>query len=674
MRVQNARFAMILAIAATAPALAGNASDRSQAVADAEKDYKRTELAIYDALSTDPSPHVAVLAGEIYLDKDDATPTALRPKREQVVARAVENAPDDAFVQWMAASQGTFYGSACGPTKWPETEVANLIRLEPDNAAAWQFGVALARAKSDEAGVDAALSHMAAASRADDHVTDEIGAWTAAAHVHPELIDKTDAYWFDGETDPTPQQKALIAGLERVMFSSHAAKAALETVCKPDAKSDRVWQRLGWCADAGKLLAEKGASLALRKQGLDLLAAIDVHDDEVAKAQRQYDWLEEYDANPTRAHHAWDDSPADTEADWQGATTEIAAIGQRLKRLGLPSSPPEGWTKEVSHEEQASSDSTQKATQLYADYLKALFADMSASGSPEQRMLAALNDRMLTELPAPDGASKAPVALASAETITALADGNAGNLKVQWFVATSGDDRISVDTKAGAIARIEVAEDDNAAAWSLSLPPGGALDEKTAAATLKRMASSTRYDAHLMFPASAMLDALRKRPPPDELVSLWRVTSAQEMTSDTSMKLMALNVAYSSMLALNGVTHACSPPATGALAPSRRDACVAIGRLMVHKATDLLGIGFGEGILRRLDALDAADADRVRHVRWWSETAIGNGENVNAAGYLDELFAGDEIEAFRKTAEGSGKLEPPADWTPARSPFGKQTD
>ena len=44
------------------------------------------------------------------------------------------------------------------------------------------------------------------------------------------------------------------------MFSSHAAKAALATVCKPDAKSDRVWQRLGWCADAGKLLAENQAA------------------------------------------------------------------------------------------------------------------------------------------------------------------------------------------------------------------------------------------------------------------------------------------------------------------------------------------------------------------------------------------------------------------------------
>jgi len=660
MYAQKAHWAMILAIAAAAPAVAGAASDKSQAVTDAENDYKRTELAIYDALSTDPSPRIAILAGQIYIPRDDATPTALRPKREQVIARAVENAPDDAFVQWMAASQGNFFSSACGPTTRPEAEVANLIRLEPDNAAAWQFAVALARAKGDEAGVDTALSHMAASAHADDHTVETIGAWTTAAQVHSEIVDNVRGYWFGDETEPTPQQKPLIEALSRVMFDSQPAKATLEAVCKPDAKSDRMWQRLGWCADAGKLFAEKGASLALRKQGLDLLAAADVHDDDVAKAQRQYDWLEEHDANPTRGRHVSNDSPANVAADWQGAATEIAAIEQRLKRLGQPSTPPPEWTKAASSDDKDDSAAARAAEQAYSAYMKALIEDMRTSAAPEQRAFALLNGpRFLSS-------DKAVGSTADDSELASLANAHPGNAKLQWMIATATvPDQVSLDTKASAIVRLQEIESDNAAAWALSLSAAQAGDTQTIDAALQHMAASKRYDAHMSYAGSIMLDAERARPMPDEAISSWTEKPGQPVTKDTAEKVAAMAVTAAMMVAPMHALQICKP-SKPELTQTRRDACVAIGRLLVHRSTDILSVSFGNAILRKLDAQDAADMERFQQVRWWFEQTVGLDEmSTDIGDYLGNYFAtGNEIEAHRLVAQRKGKLEPPADWSP----------
>src|SRR5688500_8088596 len=146
--------------------------------------HERAASELFDLLQADASPRMQVLAGRVHLsDTDQATP--LRPKGEDVVARAVSLAPGDAFVQWVAASEGNYYSSQCGPTRWPEAEVANLVRLEPDNAAAWQYAAALAQAKGDEAGIDSALERMANARRADDHQGEEIAAWTRIFAEHP---------------------------------------------------------------------------------------------------------------------------------------------------------------------------------------------------------------------------------------------------------------------------------------------------------------------------------------------------------------------------------------------------------------------------------------------------------------------------------------------------------
>lgn len=652
-------------------AATASASDDTEAATADETDgdayleiYNRQQRALYDALTTDPSPRVQVLAGRVYVD-DDATPSALRPKRIDVVTRAAQLAPDDAFVQWMAASSGSYASSSCGPTKWPEAEVANLLGLEPDNAAAWQFGVALARAKGSEAGVDDALSRMAAARRTDDHLIEEITAWTSVFAAHPELVDSSMMPYQDANL--TQQEKATLAAHQRVDFDDLTATSALKTVCTPDANSDRTWQRLGWCADVGRQLAEKGGSLRLRKEGLALLETIGDQRDATADSKRQYDWFEANGANPTRHF-----DPADLSAsvaDWNGATTEIAAIEHRLKRLGLPSTPPPTWTTEQDHSAGDDAEAA-KAMKQYADYMSAVFADMRASSSTEQRVFAALNENVVEAIvtAAKDGSEPAADSKHGGDAIAALAEANAANIRIQWMIAGASGQNIPVETRATAIATVQQAEDDNAAAWALSLELPSAATGELADTLLQRMAASTRFDFHMMYGVSAYLEAVRQRPAPPEMMASFSV--GETVSADLAAKVGALSMAYAgTTIAPMGVTRACKPSKDAAMKPARRDACIAVGRLLVQKAPTLIAMRFGESILRQLDALDAADTERTRRVMWWQSMSYDEltSGHVDMT-YVDEFIAsGNEIDALRHYAESRGKSEPPAGWKPRRT-------
>jgi hypothetical protein len=223
--------------------------------------YRATRRALYDTLSGDPSPQVQVLAGRASLsDQDDATPSALRPKRADVIARAAQLGAGDAFVQWMAASQGSFTSSQCGATVWPEAEVANLVRLEPDNAAAWQFAVALAAARGSQSSVDDALAQMASAPTADDHFSEELNAWQRVYTMHPELLPASDDADED-ESEPS-HRTAFDMALERVGSRYNPAMSTLETVCKPDAEREITWH--GICDTGHEPRAARSGSEAAR--------------------------------------------------------------------------------------------------------------------------------------------------------------------------------------------------------------------------------------------------------------------------------------------------------------------------------------------------------------------------------------------------------------------------
>ncbi|WP_331650799.1 hypothetical protein [Dokdonella sp.] len=616
------------------------------------RDVRQAQRDVYDALVASASPRQRVLVGRLYLG-DDETPSALRPKREDVVAQAARSAPQDAFVQWIAADTGRYTGSQCGPTHWPVAEVANLVRLEPGNAGALQYAVALAQAKGDAVALDEALARMASASRADDHLGDEIAEWRNAYVAHPAAADPGVSLW-----DEAPvAERALLGALQEAAYRTTPTKFALAKACTPDGDSERTWQRIGWCVDAGTLLAGKGSSFALREAGLKMLTAAGATPADLADLQRQHDWLAANAANPMRNADAFRDAPADVVSDWRNAKSEIAATTHRLARLGKPATPPAGWDAKRQEAEHAAEEASSEQT--WAAYSRELLAGMEADGDVRMRALALAAAPMRAMLDAAASNKGAEVGAAATDATTALADFAAAHpddVFVQWVAAGEGDER--------ARRNLQRLEPDNAAAWALSIDD--AATDRTQ--TLQRMASSTRYALHLKEAGEIWSAAAKKYPPPADL-DLGRMTESSDapptpLSDDDRAAMIAATFAFTSAVqgvgSFSTISKACTV---------KSDTCTAIGRILADRSDTLIGTRLGFALLRKQGAMSAADIATARRLDWWQEGMRGLSTTREVIAYLRDSIAHGESEAMRLAMQRKGKLEPPADW---QSPSEKQ--
>jgi len=614
--------------------------------------YQRRQRERFDILRNDSSPRVQVLAGSIYLDGDDPANTLL-PKSEDVVARAVRLAPDDAIVQWVAADQGNYSGSACGPTNWPEAEVANLVRLEPDNAATWQYALALAHAKGDAARIDDALAHMAAASRASDHQADVAKIWTKLYAEHPELLRSIGDSGDDTPAQPSATTRAFLDGLQQMQRYAGSVDRALEAACKPDAGSETTWQRTGWCAHAGELLATRGNSFDLRETGVKMLAAAGATADDLADLKRNQQWLVENAAVPMRNPSLY--AELDTVVtDWNGAADEIAATQQRLKRLGKPLTPPAGWVAKADTD----SDEEKAAENAWADYLATVVDDLRTSADVRERALG-LSVRVPRE--EAGAAAKADASTTSAVPDTALADlaaANPDNAFVQWVAATQAEGN------AEAVASLQRLQPDNGAAWTLALK---SASESTEA--LHRAAQATRFDDGSGERIKLLYAAFARHPMPAGQQAPWLEHADIAQSGDATKigafaSAMALAMSNMQVAPMSKAWQACRAVDAAKDAAIAAD-CVAVARLMLHSQDSLVAAMFGGGMLRTLGALEGADREYARQLAWWQTSGAALQDKFGD--YVDGyLVTGSEIEAVRRLMATVGKLDPPADWQPAQ--------
>lgn len=636
---------MVLVLAALALPAGATGVDPGDDEGGGMAAFRQKQVELFDALSSDASPRRQMLAGQVYIPDADEVPSALRPKREDVVTRAALFAAGDAFVQWFAASEGSYTSSACGPTRWPEAEVANLASLEPDNATTWQYAAALANAKNDQAGVDNALARLSAAARAEDHGGDLLAEWTAFYAVYPQFADAD----FSADATAAPQAAtALRSALQHVSGRSTSASSSLEAACKPNPDSDRIWQRISGCVDAGHLLATRGNSLDLRELGLKLLAAAGDRSDETAELQRQYDWLATNSANPWRNFTALQDDPADLLADWNGTRDEIVATKRRLRRHGLSLQAPAGWSKPADAGDREDADE-KNARELYTSYLGAIVQTMRSSTDARQQVIGERALALLDLYTSGDSATASAARATSKPRLGEIADAHADDALVLWLTATASvGEAVDATTHARAVANLQRVEADNAAAWALGLAEAAAPSD-----TLARMANSNSYDNHLIDVIRVTADALRALPPPEELLEYARKQMPDGAFSADD---------YAGTLALTIATTTLNPPykalLDGCKQADHAAECTSIGRLMMRKSGTLLDAYMGQQILRQTSALDADDAEFMRRVEWWQQSAL----SPDAGVFRDILSTGDEIEAIRLLAVRAGKAEPPQGW------------
>ncbi len=610
---------------------------------DAGRQYQQAQLDLYDALRGDSSPRTQVLAARIYFDEDDAA-NALRPKRADVVARAAQLAPDDAFVQWIAAAEGNYYSSQCGPTQWPEAEVGNLVRLEPDNAGALLYAVALAQAKGDAGMLDEALARMASATRANGHAGEEIAAWRQLHATQP-AARKTGMFAVDDDAIPAPLA-ALRYALQRSGLRYSSADSALKAACKPGAESDHAWQRLGWCTDAGRLLAGRGDSFALRELGLAMLDAIGSGD--IADLRRQFDWLQANAASPNTNPSAFMDEADAALADWRNAPDEITATERRLKRLGKPATPPDGWVAR-------STEPEANTAAAWQSYLRGVVDDLRGSSDVRERAVGLSVDTSAFTAEESDGEAK-PESADSGAGLAELAAAHPDDRFVQWNASIAG--KAGEAKNADATAHVRQLESDNAAAWTLALQPGQDSTE-----VLHHAAAATYFDEHVAEPILLLHAVFKRHPMPEELQQQWDTGEFTQARDPANVRAFAaataLAAANLSVDPSANVLKTC-PDIAKADAVAKAD-CVTVARLMLNSHSSLIAVMIGESTLRKLDALDSADLARARQVAWWQSQSIAIGRDLER--YIDDYAAsGNEIDALQRLLARAGKDEPPAGW------------
>lgn len=324
----------------------------------------------------------------------------------------------------------------------------------------------------------------------------------------------------------------------------------------------------------------------------------------------------------------------------------IARIKRRLMVLAI------GATLALAAQASLRAAEDSGAKKEYLDYLASVVTSMRASRQPEQRTLAALLGGMLTQ---DDPGAE----------IARLGSENADNRKVLWMIANLGDRRVPLKTRADAIAALQLAESDNAAAWVLSLTQGRDIPQEIADETLRHMARSSRFDTRAIDVAASMLDAMQGLPVPQAAMDNLRDPSGRSLSQQEVKNAIAFSVkAALATPALGGLLRACKPGSDGTMTATRREDCVATGHLLVQRSTDTIGLTFGDSVLRALDARDAADADRVAHVMWWRQISIAGEQQLVDGGYLDDYVAdSDEIAALKNLARRLDKIEPPAGWS-----------
>ncbi|MGA9422984.1 MAG: hypothetical protein WBW61_11520, partial [Rhodanobacteraceae bacterium] len=146
--------------------------------------YSQWQDNLHDALAGSAKPRDWALASQLYFaDTDDAAPV-LRPDREELLDRAMQDAPDDFLVQWLVANDRAV-GATCEARPSPDEPLANLERIGPDNAATWLLVLTIAADRRDPPAVDDALARMAASSRYDEPHDELVSAWLDVYDMQP---------------------------------------------------------------------------------------------------------------------------------------------------------------------------------------------------------------------------------------------------------------------------------------------------------------------------------------------------------------------------------------------------------------------------------------------------------------------------------------------------------
>jgi hypothetical protein len=308
----------------------------------AQRAWKDYQKQIFDGLRHSPQPRDWALVA--VLDFTDETSTG--PERDALLKRAVDAAPGDALVQWIAARRrvdGAIDAIAADALQ-------GLRSKEPDNAAVWLHDLIAAQKRKDASAVDEALHRMATAGRFDGHLTD-------LAQAIVEVYQRTPA----PALPPTPgtaflQSPSVLPYTIAMAAASAIALPAFQDLvaaCQIDPATGANASRKADCAAVGRLIAARGDTVIANHLGMAVLRVSNTFSNDDVLLAREMDWVfDRSSATMTALESSRDPSVGDAlvayMTDWFATGNEIEAMRRAVVRSGGAVTPPDDWVDKMS--------------------------------------------------------------------------------------------------------------------------------------------------------------------------------------------------------------------------------------------------------------------------------------------------------------------------------------
>ena len=288
---------------------------------------RKYNASVIDVLVADGTPRALVLAATAMSYGGETSRAGVDGQRELLLGRAVQMAPDDALVQWLAA----VYALPANTLSEPATA---LQRIEPDNGAVWLFQLAAASRAKDSTGVTEALARIGASRRFDNHYVDYSLAWLAMS---PEsTLPEPNAHNDEQGTAPLPLFMAIARAAALVLPNYVIPIQACKSVDQPLATDRREA-----CIAAGRLMLNESSTLISMRIGAALLRLAGAEDADEINRNTEY-FVQEYTLLSSTALEDPEEI-ARFQADWLQTHNELTVAKNMLARAGIPILPPANW-------------------------------------------------------------------------------------------------------------------------------------------------------------------------------------------------------------------------------------------------------------------------------------------------------------------------------------------
>jgi hypothetical protein len=298
-----------------------------EAARTAVDDYR---TALFDDMRRSPDPHTqawGLVAAQLFEPVADSTREPPITPISRALSDLVSKYSDDLLVQWTIAG-------ALG--KAADEAIANVQRLEGDNAASWAFSLNWARPNPVPL-----IRKMAACRRYDEHNAEQLKPWLAAMQKRPPPPAAV--------RKPTPLMTSLLQTIDlpatatdegfAVMMSRSTMNGnslnLLSRACERRLLADASLRDA--CVATGRLMLNSKQSLGVSAVGAAMLSSADaLGPNELDLARHIYWWRQEM--NRLRIGGNFQAYLSD----YLSSNSEVQAFQRAADRAGLDG-PPEGW-------------------------------------------------------------------------------------------------------------------------------------------------------------------------------------------------------------------------------------------------------------------------------------------------------------------------------------------